>query len=81
MKSSNALKSTRHSLGISVEGMARALGVSGETVRRWERGDPPGTVLLICDMAADIPVVAERLVRLGVSRPRGRPRLGEAERG
>lgn len=41
------LKSARHALGLSAEGMARALQVSsGRTVRRWEAGDRdiPGPV-------------------------------------
>lgn len=67
------LKSTRHALGLTIEGMARALGVSGDSLRRWERGDPPGTVALICDLAT-IPDVATRLRELGAAKPLGRPR-------
>lgn len=42
------LKSARHTLGLSAEGFAQAVGVeSGRTVRRWEAGDRdiPGPVL------------------------------------
>jgi DNA-binding transcriptional regulator YiaG len=44
------LKSARHALGLSAEGMARLVGVeSGRTVRRWEAGerDIPGPVTII----------------------------------
>lgn len=70
------LKSIRHALGLSAEGFARALDVSGETIRQWERGarPVPGSVALICDMAATIPAVADRLRELGAAKPRGRPR-------
>jgi len=40
-------KAARHALGLSAEGMAKALQVaSGRTVRRWEAGDRdiPGPV-------------------------------------
>ena len=68
------LKSTRHALGLTVEGFARALGVSGDSLRRWERGDPPGTVALICDLAMTIPDVADAIRTRGADLPRGRPR-------
>ena len=46
-------KRIRHNLGLSAQGMARALGVSdGRTVRRWEAGD------------RDIPGPAIRLMHL-----------------
>lgn len=44
------LKSARHALGLSAEGLARLVGVeSGRTVRRWEAGerDIPGPVAII----------------------------------
>lgn len=35
-----SFKAARHALGLSAEGMAKALQVSsGRTVRRWEAGD------------------------------------------
>ncbi|MCW2249355.1 DNA-binding transcriptional regulator YiaG [Azospirillum fermentarium] len=35
-----AFKEARHTLGLSAQGMADALGVAeGRTVRRWEAGD------------------------------------------
>lgn len=51
------LKSIRHSLGLSAEGLARLVGVeSGRTVRRWEAGDRdipgPVRVLLTSIMAS-----------------------------
>ena len=46
-------KSIRHALGLSAQGLARTLGVSGgRTVRRWEAGD------------RDIPGPAIKLMRL-----------------
>ena len=45
-----ALKSARHTLGLSARGFAAAVGIaSGRTVRRWERGDRPvpGPVALL----------------------------------
>lgn len=33
-----AIKQLRHKLGLSQEGLARKLGVSVLTVRRWEKG-------------------------------------------
>lgn len=33
-----AIKELRHKLGLSQEGLARKLGVSVLTVRRWEKG-------------------------------------------
>ena len=44
------LKSMRHALGLSAEGLARLLQVSsGRTVRRWEAGDRdiPGPVKVL----------------------------------
>ena len=44
------LKSLRHALGLSAEGMARFLKVkSGRTVHRWESGerDIPGSVIVL----------------------------------
>ena len=43
-------KAIRHALGLSAQGLARALGVSdGRTVRRWEAGDRdiPGPVRVL----------------------------------
>ena len=70
------VKSTRHALGLTVEGLARALDVSGETIRQWERRarPVPGSVALVCDLAAAIPAVADRLRELRAAKPRGRPR-------
>lgn len=52
-----ALKSARRVLGLSAEGLARCLGVSGgRTVRKWEAGDRaiPGPVALLIErMLAD----------------------------
>ena len=44
------LKSARHALGLSAEGMAKLVQVeSGRTVRRWEAGerDIPGPVQVL----------------------------------
>lgn len=51
------LKSIRHTLGLSAEGLARLVGVeAGRTVRRWEAGDRdipgPVRVLLSAIMAS-----------------------------
>jgi transcriptional regulator with XRE-family HTH domain len=73
MKPTN-LRTTRETLGLSVEGMARALGCSGDSLRRWERGDAPGSVQLLCDLAASVPSVAEEIKRRGAALPMGRPK-------
>ena len=36
-----------HDLGLSAEGFARAAGVSGRTVRKWQAGDRPMPGLLV----------------------------------
>jgi DNA-binding transcriptional regulator YiaG len=38
MMNKESIKELRHELGLSQEGLARKLGVSVITVRRWEKG-------------------------------------------
>ena len=38
MMNKESIKELRHKLGLSQEGLARKLGVSVITVRRWEKG-------------------------------------------
>ena len=53
------IKRIRRSLGLSVNGLATALGVNPDTLRRWERYDqdgfprkePPGAVILLLELA------------------------------
>lgn len=48
------LKSARHALGLSAEGMAKFVQVAGgRTVRRWEKGerDIPGPVQVLVTAA------------------------------
>lgn len=50
------LKQARQALGLTVEGFARAVGVSdGRTVRRWEAGDRdiPGPVIKLLGIWSD----------------------------
>lgn len=50
------LKATRHALGLSAEGFARAVGAkSGRNVRRWESGerDIPGPVKVLVRIWTD----------------------------
>ncbi|MGH9075654.1 MAG: ATP-binding protein, partial [Acidimicrobiales bacterium] len=51
------LRERRQVLGLSQEGLARVLGVAGNTVARWERGDRPigsvGMVRLALERLAD----------------------------
>lgn len=59
------LKSARHTLGLSAEGMARLLHVqSGRTVRRWEAGDRdiPGPVIVLIKAMMASPAVRRYFV-------------------
>ncbi len=38
MMNKESIKELRHKLGLSQEGLARRLGISVITVRRWEKG-------------------------------------------
>jgi DNA-binding transcriptional regulator YiaG len=67
------LKEARLSLGLSAAGLARLLRMSGahaaRTVRRWESGelDIPGYVVVILDLALNVPAARHRL-GLGLQR-------------
>ena len=59
------LKSARHALGLSAEGLARVVGVeSGRTVRRWEAGerDIPGPVIVVMRLLEQSADVRRRLL-------------------
>jgi DNA-binding transcriptional regulator YiaG len=58
------LKSARQALGLSVGGLARVVGVSGErTVRKWERGDRdiPGPVKVLVALMLESAAVRKSL--------------------
>lgn len=63
-------KAIRHVLGLSAQGLARALGVSdGRTVRRWEAGDrgiPGPVVRLMClfEMCSPTPENLTQILKL-----------------
>jgi transcriptional regulator with XRE-family HTH domain len=72
----NIVKSTRQSLGLSIEGFARAFRVSRDSVERWEGGKVaiPGPVIVLCEMAGASQGAFETLGNAGAAKPAGRPK-------
>jgi DNA-binding transcriptional regulator YiaG len=69
------LKAARKSLDLTQAELASMLRMRGEhapdTVRKWERGalDIPGYVIVIIDLAVNVPGARERLVTAPIHRP------------
>ncbi len=78
-------KAARHALGLSAQGMARALRVSdGRTIRRWQSGerDIPGPAIIAVRYMLATGTASPDQLSKGLRRgpaPRGRNRKGGQE--
>jgi DNA-binding XRE family transcriptional regulator len=59
------LRTFRHSLGLTAEGMAATLGVSDRTITNWEAKGCPGPVQCLIDLAAENKLARDWLTERG----------------